>query len=119
MAMASSLTTAANLTYQQINIRALGAGNSIKTRLGNYITAVGPLFPDGTPDLRPVGNWLIPMKALQNTMRSLDMTLVDFNTAVDYVSKMCACAAALEDAGIVSGTVATAMVAAWNSAFGS
>lgn len=118
MAMAPSLNDAADLTYDQMNIKALTSGNSIKTQLTSFIAAVTTIVPDNIPNNRPVGNWLIPMAALANTMRALDMSLSDFNAAVDYVSKLCAVASAQRSASLITGAQGNAILAAWNTAFG-
>lgn len=118
MTMAANLTSAAALTYDQMRIKALITGSSIKTQLTSFIAAVNPIVPDSIPNNRPVGNWLIPMAALAQTMRGLDMSLSDFNLAVDYVSKLCSVANVQRNAGLITVAQGTALLAAWNTAFG-
>ena len=118
MTMAASLAQASGLTYDQMRIKALLAGNSIKVALGSFITQVTSVVPADIANNRPVSNWLVPMSALQNTMRSLDMSLNDYNLAVDYVARFCVATNAQRRAGLMTLVQSNAILAAWNSAFG-
>jgi len=121
MAMAADLVTAAKLTAQQIVISIGGPGSDfsedqMKVILGDFIDDTLPLFPDTPPVNRVVGDWLIPMSSVQSTLSSgnaiLQLTVLD--EIIDLVSKMCFAGNTAQ----ITVAQQTALLAAWNSAFG-
>jgi hypothetical protein len=116
MTMAANLTEAAALSYAQINLKRVA--NTTKTQLGTFITAINAIVPDPIATNRPVGNWLIPMAALQATMATTNISLVDFNSCVDYVSKLCWAALLAASFSQITPAQSAAILAAWNTAFG-
>lgn len=88
MAPAADLQAAANDAYDDIFI--YWQANSLKSRLTNFALAINSSgdFPDDDPNSRTIGDWLIPIQALADTIVGKG-TLDQFNTAVQYVYRIC------------------------------
>lgn len=114
--MAASLTDAAHLSYDRAGV--LWAAATLKTRIGLFITAVSPIFEDAVPNDRPVGNWLVLMKALHSQMGAGVLPEVQFNEAVEQLYRICLAGAAQLAASLITNTQATALLAAWNAQIG-
>ena len=127
MAMAATLEQAAALCDQQLRLKAQAApADTLKTALGTFNTAAASIFPDEIPNNRPVGNWLIPLSQIQLTMTPNGVVGPDpananytaVRNAVDAVYRMCWAAQAAIDAALCTGAQGVALLAAWNTAFG-
>lgn len=120
MTMAANNEQAASLAYQQI-VLSWGAG-TLLTTLQQFNAAAGAIFEDAIPNDRPVGSWLVLLTALAAQVAadgSGSTTSQEFlNSCVEYVFGMCQCAQASVSFGLISSTKATALVAAWNAAWG-
>lgn len=120
MAMAVTLIQAAGLTLPQMRIKQLGT--TLVADVETFITTSLALFPDAVPNNRPVANWLVPLSSIQEQMVTLaqdpSRAYQGMNLAADVVSKMCWAGSKMQDAGLITAGQETALLAAWNTAFG-
>jgi hypothetical protein len=124
MTMATNLQEAAYLTYDQIAILFPDA-TALQAALDDFVTAADPVLPDDIPNNHPVGNWLIPLATLRLLITpsgpNANCPQLFFDQMVDGVSKMCWAGRRAQLAGAatgITGAQATALLAAWNTAFG-
>lgn len=125
MAMAADLVAASKLSFQQIVLTAGGPGSDfseglVKTAVANFVADTLPVFPDTPPGNRPVGDWLIPLSAIESTMQPGNgiLSLVILDEIVDVVAKMASAGNTAASLSQITGAQAAALLAAWNSAFG-
>jgi len=118
MTFAATLVEAANLSYKQLDLK--WTANTLDTATLAFATAANPTFPDSDQNSRPVGNWLILIDALVSTMPTGVVSLMDFNQAVEFVSRMCYAAFTInaQTPPLITNGQAIALLAAWNAAFG-
>lgn len=118
MAMAANLSDAANLSFDQGSLA--WYADTFDTKFAAFVTACAAIFEDARPNDRPVGNWLVPMWALSVTLsaQSSEPSNDQFSLGVDYLFRICFAAAFAQAQSRITNTQATAMLTAWNSAFG-
>lgn len=118
MVMASDLENAGFLSYPQMSLQ--WAANTLDTSAASFAAAASPLFSDGIPNDRPVGNWLILIDGLVSTLPAGLVGQKDFNQLVEYVARMCIAAFTInaQSPPMISNAQAAALLAAWNAAFG-
>lgn len=114
--MAANLTDAAHLTY--VRSRSKWTAATLQAAVLGLINDVSPIFDDNRPDDRPVGNWLVPLKGLEQNFAVGVLPLVQFDQAVDYIYRLCLAGAAQLAEGLITNTQATALLAAWNTRIG-
>lgn len=116
MTMAASLPDAANLSYAQANLSWVAA--TLKADLAAFVAEVSPFFEDAVPNNRPVGNWLVLMSALSTAMSSVAVSNSDFDTAVEYLFRICYAGVIAGSQGRITGAQSAGLLAAWNTHFG-
>lgn len=120
MTMAATLVEAANLSYSQLALK--WTANTLRTATAAFAAAASPVFPDSQDNCRPVGNWMVLIDALVSTLppAPLPVAVSDLNQDVEYVARMCYAAFTLnaQVPQLVTNAQATALLAAWNAAFG-
>lgn len=116
MTMAADLETAGFLSYPQMAL--LWTANTLDTVVPAFASDVDDDFDDNVPNDRPIGNWLVLIDALASQLPATDVPEDQFNQIVEYVGRMClAGASALAEGRITAGQGA-ALLAAWNTRFG-
>jgi hypothetical protein len=118
MAFAVNLQNAGFLSYEQMYIKY--AANTLKSATASFAAAANPIFPDEIANNRPVGNWLILIDALVVSMPTGLVGQKDFNQIVEYVARMCIAGYTIntQTPPMITNSQATALLAAWNAAFG-
>jgi hypothetical protein len=120
MTMAANLEQAAYLSYKQCDIR--NDASTLITNFRAFIAAAEPIFGDGDPTVRPVGNWLVLMQALSVQMAGVGVgtvaTLQAMNLAAEYLYRMCLSANGYQGCAVTTGAQRTALLAAWNANIG-
>lgn len=116
MAMATDLTNAANIGYNQCSL--FWYAGTLPGALSNFITAASPIFSDDRPNDRPVGDWLVLLYALSQAVDPLNMTDEQLDTCATYLFRMCLGAASAQTSSLISTAQATALLTAWNANFG-
>jgi hypothetical protein len=116
MTMAANLEQAGFLSYPQMTLQWIA--NTLDTSVPAFSAAVSPLFEDAKPNDRPVGNWLVLIDALASELPATDVPNVQFNQIVEYVGRMCLAGFVALNEGTITNAQAVALLAAWNTAFG-
>ncbi len=115
--MAADLKDAAYSTYSQLST--WWADDTLRSTIVAFYTSANPLFQDSVPNDRPVGNWLVLIKAALSQMPTVGQaTLEQFNQIVEYVFRMCFAGYTMAAAGLITGAQATALTDVWNNSFG-
>jgi hypothetical protein len=117
MATADNLAQAAYLSYDQMAI--LWTANTLRDNYETFLGQVSPLFKDGVPNDRPVGNWFVPMYGLLTQVEEATPETQDFfNAAVQYMYRLCYAAYEMNAQGLITNTQAQDLLTAWNDTFG-
>ena len=116
MPFAVDLQQAGFLGYPQLTLQWIA--NTLKANVQSFSNAVSPLFEDAVVNDRPIGNWLVLIDALVSQIPAVDVPETQFNQLVEYVGRMCLACFVAFNSGLVSATQNNAMLAAWNTIFG-
>lgn len=114
--MAATLTEAAHLTY--VRSRSKWTAGTLQAAVLGLINDTSPIFDDNRPNDRPVGNWLVPLKGLQENFAVGVLPLVQFDQAVTFIYRLCLAGAAQLAEGLITNTQATALLTVWNARIG-
>ena len=93
------------------------ADNTLKSRLAAFAENLNDEFPDGTPNDRPVGNWLGLIAVVSDRMPAANVPFTEFMTSADYVYKICWMANQLDVQGLITPAQAAAVLAEYNANF--
>lgn len=118
MAMAADLKEAAYLSYPQASLLWTAGLAQLRTALNNFIVGASPLFEDAVANDRPVGNWLIPMKSIAAVMPGVAVPIGQLNNAVEVLYRMCYAAYINFQRNLITSDQAVALLALWNTLFG-
>ena len=116
MAMAANLREASWITASQLNLSWLA--QTLKTKLTQFNNAASAIFDDNTPNDRPVGNWLVLLEATASQMPNVQVPIALFNQACDQVARITFAGFAALQTARIAPAKGTALLAAWNAAFG-
>lgn len=118
MTMAANLTEAASLSYVQVSLT--WTALTLKTKYAAYLATASPILSDGSPNDRTVGNWLVLIAALSTEMSSTTSVVSEaqFDTAVEYLYRICLAGAQADAQGRITTAQRIALLAAWNTNFG-
>lgn len=122
MAIAADLPEAAGLAYDNLYVKAL-LGPQLQAALITFLNQATPSFPESAPNNHPISNWLTVINAFYSDnqpftgITSPGGSLDQLNTIAQLIYRICWCGDALEDAGLITGTQATALLTAYNNAF--
>lgn len=117
MVMAADLQQAGFLGYPQMSLL-WQTPNALQSAAAGFAIAVNPVFDDNTPNDRPIGNWLILIDSLISQLPTGVLLEEQFNQVVDNIGRMCLAAFSALSDSLISNAQATAMLTAWNAAFG-
>jgi hypothetical protein len=115
MPAAGNLQAAANDCYDSMFV--FWAVGQLKFRMTGFCALAAQSFSDALPNDRTVGNWLIPMQALAESMGAGVVPVTQFNAAAQYVYRICWQGDAMDTAGLITNAQATALLLAYNSFF--
>lgn len=115
MAPALTLLQAAGIAYDNLYVK--WQLNQLKVRLQNFCSGVSPTFPDGDERTRPIGNWLIPIRALAEEIPTVDVELDDLTAAAQMVYRICYLGSQLEANGQITAGQGAALLLQYNGAF--
>jgi hypothetical protein len=116
MAPAANLLEAAGIAYDNLYVR--WQLNQLKIRLNNFVAGVTATFPDGDANSRPIGNWLIPIRALGEVIPSVGVELDDLTAAAQMIYRICYLGSQLEASGQISAAQGNALLLQYNGQFG-
>jgi hypothetical protein len=118
MTMATTLTEAAYLSYDQCGIH-WNAG-VLRDAFSEFLPAASAIFSDSRPDDRPVGNWLVPMYALLTQVEAASPESQRFlDSCVQYLYRICYAGYVMRQQGLITNAQAVSLLAAWNAHIGS
>lgn len=122
MTIAIALVEAAGLAYDNLYVKYTTA-STLETGIITFITQANPSFPESAPNNHPISNWLTVINAFLVTNEGrLGLanggSLDQLNTIVQLVYRICWCGEELQDDGLITSTQATALLNAYNNAFG-
>jgi hypothetical protein len=112
MPAAVTLQAAANDAYDFMFV--WWQAGQLKARMTGFAAQMSPSFADDVPNDRTVGDWLIPIAALANTMGAAVQPLTQFNASVQYIYRICWQADAMRTANLISAAQATAVLNQFN-----
>jgi hypothetical protein len=115
MAPAATLLQAAGIAYDNLYVK--WQLNQLKIRLINFVAGVSPTFPDGDATTRPIGNWLIPIRALGEVIPAVSVELDDLTEAAGMIYRICYLGSQLQANGQISAAQGAALLAQYNGQF--
>jgi hypothetical protein len=115
MAAAATLLEAAGIAYDNLYVK--WQLNQLKIRLTNFCSGVSPSFPDSDVNGRPIGNWLIPIRALAQDIPAVGVQLDDLTTAAQQIYRICYLGSQLEASGQITPAQAAALLLQYNGNF--
>lgn len=114
MATANSLEQAAQQAFK--NLLALQFSGTLGDQLELFVDDLLPLFPDQAPGGRPIADWLVLIDALQAEIVGAPQMEAVRRSSL-YIYKLCYLTNELLTNNAISGTQATAVLAAYNARF--
>lgn len=117
MTMAANLEQAAHLSYSQTSIAYAGA--ALNPKFIAFVNAAAAIFDsDSNANQRTVGNWIIPMYALSSQLLGATPSQTQYNQMVEYLYRICYAGLFAASDNRITASQATALLAAWNTQFG-
>ncbi len=122
MATASTLPIAAGQSFDNLFTIWLAGGNTLRTKVTAFETALLLVFPDQAPVGRPIANWLVLLASVATQMPSVTapakIPFEQLVTVADYIYRVCWLAAKPSPASPnISTAQQTAVLAAYNLNF--
>src|SRR5436309_2409350 len=116
MAMATDLTDAANIGYNQCSL--FWYAGTLAGVLSNFVAAADPIFSDERANDRPVGDWLVLLYALSQEIAANQVTDEELDTCATHLFRMCLAAASAQTSALITTAQANALLVVWNANFG-
>jgi hypothetical protein len=116
MAPAANLLQAAGIAYDNLYVK--WQLNQLKARLNLFVSGVTATFPDGDERTRPIGNWLIPIRALGEVIPTVGVELDDLTAAAQMIYRICYLGSQLQANGQISAAQGNVILAQYNGNFG-
>lgn len=114
---AANLETAAEQCSSTMYTRYIAG--TLKTNLTAFNAAISPTFPDDDPKKRTIGDWLILLQDLANTLTNASPPILtsyqDFTNAVFMVFRVCWQVVQLMDKGLIPAPDGVVVLAAFNA----
>jgi len=120
---AANLQAAAAAAYTNLDTQ--WVAGTLKTALTTFWQSIDATFPDQSPNNQPIGNWIALIAAVAYECPATPPFGVGnpkdqwtfFNTAAQYVYRICWLGDYLDGQGLISSAQATALLAAFNACF--
>lgn len=115
MATAANLIEAAGQAFDNLYI--WWQANQLRTRIIAFCATASPTFPDSDVKSRPVGNWLIMIRAAVEPLPAVNIELDDLNTLCQQIYRICYLTSQLNALGDITNTQANALLNNYNATF--